>query len=134
MYAGWLNLGVVLLLTGETRRALQAELRALSLRPDDPFVVYQVGLCHYRLNEFAEAKKYLRRVIELDPVSATYPHVCLARIALAEDQQQEAESLIRRIFELHPYSPWPPGLKEVLDRLAISKGSSTKTSRYDNRR
>ena len=114
MYAGWLNLGVTLLVSGDTRRALQAEMRALSLRPDDPFVLYQVGLCHYLMGEFGAAKPHFRRVIELDPRSATYPHVYLARIALAENRPDEAASLIRQAVELHPYSPWPPGMKEMV--------------------
>ncbi len=117
MYAGWLNLGVTLLVSGDAHRALQAEMRALTLRPDDPFVLYQVGLCYYMLAEFGAARRYLRRVIELDPCSATYPHVYLARIALAENQPDEAKSLIRQVLELHPHSPWPPGMKEVVERI-----------------
>lgn len=117
-YAGWLNLGVTLLVTGDPRRALQAEMRALKLRPDDPFVVYQVGLCYYTLGEYEEAKTHFNRIIELDPCSATYPHVYLAHIALAKNEPDKAESLIRQALELHPYSPWPPEMQEVVDRIS----------------
>jgi len=118
MYAGWLNLGVTLLVTGEPRRALQAEMRALKLHPDVPFVLYQVGLCHYKLGEFAAARSFLERVIELDPCSATYPHLSLARIALAERHEDEAARLLREVSRLHPHAPLPPGMKEIVTQLA----------------
>ena len=117
MYAGWLNLGVTLLVAGDPRRALEAEMHALRLCPDDPFVLYQVGLCHYQLGEFDAARRFLERVIELDPCSATYPHVTLARIALAEGRRVEATRLLREVSRLHPHAPHPPGMKELVSRL-----------------
>ncbi len=116
-YTGWLNLGVVLLISGDPRRALQAEVRALRLCPDDPLVLYQVGLCHYQLGEFDEARKFLERVIELDPYSATYPHLTLARIALVEGRQSEAAQLLREVSRLHPHAPHPPVMKELAGQL-----------------
>ncbi len=118
MLAGWLNLGVTLLVAGDPRRALQAEARALSLRPDDTLVLYQIGLCHYRLREYKAARKYLERIIELDPCSATYPHLYLARIALAENGRDEAARLLTEVSRLHPYAPYPPGMRELVTQLA----------------
>jgi hypothetical protein len=117
MCAGWLDLGVTLLITGDPRRALQAEMHALKLCPDDPFVLYQVGLCHYQLGEFDAARGFLERVIELDPYSATYPHLTLARIAVAEGRQVEVARLLREVSRLHPHAPRPPGTKELMSRL-----------------
>ncbi len=118
MLAGWLNLGVTLLVAGDPRRALQAEGRALSMRPDDPLVLYQIGLCHYQLREYKAARKYLERIIELDPCSATYPHLYLARIALVENNRDEAARLLREISRLHPYAPPPRGMNQLVDQLA----------------
>ena len=117
MYVGWLNLSVTLLVAGNPRRALQAQMRALRLHPDDPFVMYQIGLCHYTLGEFDEAKRFFQRVIELDPCSATYPHLPLARIALAENRSDEAARFLREVSRLHPYAPQPPGMKELVSQL-----------------
>jgi predicted Zn-dependent protease len=116
MYAAWLNLGVALLLSGDPRRALQAELRALSLHPDDPFVVYQAGVCHYCLGQLDEAKQNLRRVIELDPSSATFPHLLLARIALREGQKDKASRLVRELSTLHPHAPRLPGMVSFMSQ------------------
>lgn len=124
-HASWLNLGIVLLLAGDPEAALAAEMRAVELSPNDAFVNYQVGLCHYALGEFAEAKRRFGRTAELDPASATYPQVYLARIALMENQPDLAESLLHQIFELHPYSPWPSGMKETVEWLAAVKKSRT---------
>jgi tetratricopeptide (TPR) repeat protein len=118
LLAGWLNLGVTLLVAGDPQRALQAEMHALGLRPDDPFVLFQVGLCHYRLREFEAARRFFERVIELDPCSATYPHLYLARIALAENNKDEAARLLREVSRLHPFAPHPPGMKELATQLA----------------
>jgi tetratricopeptide (TPR) repeat protein len=118
LLAGWLNLGVTLLVAGDPRRALQAEMHALGLRPDDAFVLYQVGLCHYRLRELEAARRFFERVIELDPCSATYPHLCLARIALAENNKDEAARLLREVSRLHPFAPHPAGMMELVTQLA----------------
>lgn len=117
MSAGWLNLGVTLLVTGDTRRALQAEMHALALLPYDPFVHYQVGLCHYKLRDLKAARRFLERVVELDPCSATYPHLPLARIALAEHNKGEAARLLREVSRLHPYAPRPPGMVELVTQI-----------------
>jgi Tfp pilus assembly protein PilF len=118
MYAGWLNLGATMLLAGDPRGALQAGMRALRLCPDDPYVLHQVGLCHYRLREFEAARRFLGRVIELDPCSATYPHLTLVRIALAENRRDEADQLLQEVSRLHPYAPHPPGMNELAIQLA----------------
>jgi Tetratricopeptide repeat len=118
LLAGWLNLGVTLLVAGDPRRALQVEAHALSLHPDDTLVLYQMGLCHYRLREYEAARKYLERIIELDPCSATYPHLYLARIALAENNKDEAARLLQEVSRLHPYAPHPPGMNELATQLA----------------
>lgn len=117
MLEGWLNLGVTQLVTGEFREALKSELRALALRPDDPFVHYQVGLCQYKLNQFDEAKEHLRRVVELDPCSATYPHLYLARIALAENEPGEAARLLADFSRLHPHGDQPLAIREIQQKI-----------------
>lgn len=118
LYAGWSNLGALLLETGNVSGSLQASIRALSLRPDDPFILYQVGLCHYRLGQWGEARRHLERAIQLDPVAATYPQLCLAGVALKEQRPDEAELLLRQVTELHPYSPHPPVMQALIEQLS----------------
>jgi tetratricopeptide (TPR) repeat protein len=116
-YAGWLNLGGSLLASGQFRPALEAQRRALSLRPDDVVANAQAGMCHYYLREYADAKKYYSRVAELDPASATFPQLYLAHIAMAQNQHVEAQQHIRSFLSLHPHSPRSPYLLRLLQSL-----------------
>ena len=49
------------------KRGLQLIEKAVSLKPDDGYIVDSLGWAHFRLENFPEAVKYLERAVELRP-------------------------------------------------------------------
>ncbi|MBZ5498493.1 MAG: tetratricopeptide repeat protein [Acidobacteriia bacterium] len=117
-YVGWMNLGGSLLATGRFKGAVEANRKALSLGPDDAIANSQLGLSHYYLHEYGEAKKYFKRVLALDPAFANSPHLFLAHIAMGERSFVEAMGYLRGYLELHPNAPDAPRVKQTLMELA----------------
>jgi len=116
----WLNLGGSLLADGRFRQALEAQRRALALRSDDAVANAQAGMSHYYLREYSEARTYFERVVELDPESATFPHLYLAHIATAQKHSQDAARYMHGFLRYHPNSPQAPSLRKAIERLPSS--------------
>ncbi len=119
-YLGWLNLGGSYLASGIPQKALEAQLRALALRPDDATANALTAMSYYRMRRLPEAKERFQKVAELDPVSAALPHFYLALISMAQNRTAEADEYIRSYLEIHPNSPRSPYLRKLLDNLASS--------------
>lgn len=49
------------------RRGLELIEKAVTLKPDDGYIVDSLGWAHYRLGNFGKAAKYLERAVELRP-------------------------------------------------------------------
>jgi tetratricopeptide (TPR) repeat protein len=94
-YAGWVNLGGSLLALGRLEPALNANLKAARIRPDDPLVNSQLGINYFYLRRYGEAKQHLGKVLSIDPSSANSPQLFLAQIAMAERSPHDAEQLPR---------------------------------------
>lgn len=119
-YLGWLNLGGSLLANGQPQEALDAQLRALALRPEDTMANALAAMSYFRLRRLEEAKERFLKVAELDPVSASFPHFYLALISMARNETAEADGYIRTYLEIHPNSPRSPYLRKTLDNLRAS--------------
>jgi len=81
---------VVYFRTGKIRSAESTLKKALTIAPNDDFVLTTLGIVHYRQSRFDEALKELRKAIELNPNSAT-AHNYLGITASQKGRQQEAE-------------------------------------------
>jgi Flp pilus assembly protein TadD len=119
-YLGWLNLGGSLLASGLPQKALEAQLQALKLRPEDATANALTAMSYFRLRRLPEARERFLKVAELDPVSAALPHFYLALISMAQNNTAEADGYIRSFLEIHPNSPRSPYLRKILDNLASS--------------
>jgi tetratricopeptide (TPR) repeat protein len=121
-YVGWMNLGGSLLATGRFKDAVEANRKALSLGPNDATANSQLGLSHYYLHDLTEAKKYFKRVLELDPAFANSPQLFLAHIAMAEQSYPEAMSYLRGFLAHHPNAPDAHQVRQTL--AALSEGTA----------
>ena len=119
-FVGWLNLGGSLLANGQLQQALDAQLRALALHPDDATVNGLTAMSYFRLRRLDEARERFIRVAELDPASGSLPHFYLAMIAMSQNEMAEAKKYICKYLEIHPNSPRAPYLRRTLDNIAAS--------------
>jgi tetratricopeptide (TPR) repeat protein len=119
-FVGWLNLGGSLLARGELQQALDAQLRALALHPNDATVNGLTAMSYFRLRRLDEARERFMRVAELDPASSSLPHFYLAMIAMSQNEMAEAKKYICKYLEIHPNSPRAPYLRRTLDNIAAS--------------
>ena len=65
--------------------------RALALSPDDSFILDSVGWAHFRLGEYDEAEKYLRRAMEQRPDPEIAAH--LGEVLWAKGDKVRAEAI-----------------------------------------
>ena len=78
---------------------------AMTLRPDDPFILDSYGWLLYRLGNHSEAVKYLRRAIELRSDADISAH--LGEVLWVTGDRREAESV------------WDRALKDTPDNEAL---------------
>jgi Tfp pilus assembly protein PilF len=84
-------------------RALQALDLAYRLKPDDPRVIFRIGVINYYLNDFTLAERMFKRVLELNPysVDACYN---LGLIYNTQGRFSEAREVLARAVALNPDS------------------------------
>lgn len=96
----------------EARRLIQ---KALSLRPNDPFILDSMGWVLYRQGELAEAERYLKQAYALRPDVEIAVH--LGEVLWALGKQTEARELWRTAAQKEPDSRL---LNETLQRLKVT--------------
>ena len=128
------QLGILYDQIDQPARALVEFQRALNAAPRDAELLNDVGYCYYNRGEWAEAEKYLRQALELDPhrrrarmnlgmalaqqgktdealkafgqeVSPAEAQANLGFILLTQGKREEAKAAYRRALELEPNLP-----------------------------
>lgn len=89
--------------------------KALSMAPEDPFIMDSMGWVHYRMGNLAEAEKYLRRAYGLrrDPEIAVH----LGEVLWQKGEKTAAQQLWR---EARAKDPDNGTLRDTLARLRLS--------------
>lgn len=123
LFAAWVNLGSSLSSAGRLREALEAQLRALSLKPEDAVANAQAAMSCYYLRDYAKAREHFKKVAAVDPASAALPDLYLSQIALALRENTEAERHVLRFLALHPNSPHTPRLRRLAEVLRAGDGA-----------
>ncbi|XP_076657003.1 Bardet-Biedl syndrome 4 isoform X2 [Halictus rubicundus] len=90
-----------LLIMGSHKRAIDAYLEAERISNTPDWEVYlNLGECYAKLNELHDAKKYLKRSIELTKDES--PYIALARVHLLQDQVVEARNAYTEALSANP--------------------------------
>lgn len=88
--------------TARFDEALALLQEAVTLKPDDPYVLDSFGWVNYRLGNHAEALKYLKRALELRNDAEIAAH--LGEVLWVTGQRNEAESVWKRALHETPDS------------------------------
>jgi tetratricopeptide (TPR) repeat protein len=86
--------------------------KALSLAPEDPFILDSVGWAQYRSGNLARAQEYLERAYKVRPDPEIAAH--LGEVLWARGQRDEAGKLWQTSLQAHPQNEL---LLETLRRL-----------------
>lgn len=64
---------------------------------------YNLGYCYYKIGNFEEAERYLRRAISLNPTEDADQHIYLGLVQMKTNRLDEAAASIRQAIELRPF-------------------------------
>lgn len=109
--------GLKLFGMGKYSEAIQAFTQALNSRGDQPRLLNNLGLCHYRLGRFDEAAERFGKALAHDPDYAK-AHFNLGMVHIQRGENKLAEMSLQRVLDLDPaYAKAHYRMGEVLLRL-----------------
>lgn len=99
--------------TTRYQEALDYLKRAIQLLPEDAAVLDSMGWIKYRLGDYEESLKYLRRAYDLSADAEIASH--LSEVLWVIQRHEEAREIWRRAIEAHPNDPYLLRVKERFD-------------------
>ncbi len=118
-YPSLVNLGGILLPQGKLQEALPLNISAVRIMPDDSLAHAQLGLNYYFLGNYANAEKYLKQAIALDPSHFSFPQLPLANIYLRKNDSVSALRLLEQFLTLHPDAKQAPAIRKQIEYLRL---------------
>lgn len=95
----------------QPENALSYAMGALELAPEHPSVLDTAGWVQFKLGQYDEAERLMRRSLEISESAQTQIH--MAQLLLATDRAEAAQARLQRATELNP----DPRTREKIDRL-----------------
>lgn len=123
LYPPLVNLGGTLLSQGRLEEALELNLEAVRVRPDDALAHAQLGKNYYHLGQMEEAERHLRQSKALDPGHFSYPQLVLASLYALRGDDPAAAAELREFLEHHPDSEESIRARVQLKHLSPSSSS-----------
>jgi predicted Zn-dependent protease len=92
---------VLLWETGELDGALKQMNRAAELAPDNPDVIYNVGMIYAQFGQAKEATTVLERYLTISP-DDLHAKVCVAVLLLENEREDEGIAQLEQVLEIDP--------------------------------
>ena len=106
----------------DTSKSLEHLKRATQLQPDNPKILFDIGVIYYNLENFDEAMKYFKKVLELQPdnLDAKMNYIlCLFYAKKYQDAERELINLLEKQRDN----------KDAWEILSITWGAQKKTKK-----
>ena len=116
MYEALVNLGGVLVTTGQNDEAWKLNVEAVALRPGDPLAQSQLGMLYLILGKLDLAEKHLREAASLDPRHFSHPQLHLAEVYRRRRDLQRAAEQLETFLRFHPDDSEAPRIRELLKK------------------
>jgi tetratricopeptide (TPR) repeat protein len=116
-YPSLVNLGGIVLAQGKTQDALPLNRAAVQAKPDDALAHAQLGLTYFYLNQYAEAEKYLKQAVSLDPGHFSFPQLPLAEIYISRQDFTSAAGVLKQFLALHPDAEQSPAVRKRIENI-----------------
>ncbi|MBN2373898.1 tetratricopeptide repeat protein [bacterium] len=107
---------------GDYRAAIESFTKAKEKGEMTWGLSYNLGLCHYALNNYESSVPYLNKAIQTDP-SQPQPYLLLAQIFIKQNKKNAAMGMLRKAKKMHPNDPdLDIMISEIMDFIRLSKG------------
>jgi Tfp pilus assembly protein PilF len=116
-YEPLVNLGGVLVTLHKLDEALEVNVHAALVRPNDALAESQLGMTYFELGQFDNAAKHLERARQLDPAHFSHPQLFLAEIHLRRGDQHAAADVLEDFLQHHPDYPQAAKMREKILEL-----------------
>jgi tetratricopeptide (TPR) repeat protein len=116
-YEPLVNLGGVLIDLKKIDEAMDYNLHAVLVRPDDALANSQLGLTYFAVGRYDLAQKYLERALRIDPAHFSYPQLTLAEIHLRGGNRRAAADDLEDLLKYHPDYPEAAKVREEISKL-----------------
>lgn len=116
LYEALVNLGGVLVTTGQYDEAWKVNVGAVALKPTDPLAHSQLGMTYLILGKLDLAEKHLREAVTLDPGHFSHPQLQLAEVYRRRKEMGRAAEQLESFLRYHPDDPAAPKIRELLKK------------------
>jgi len=124
-YPSTVNLGGILMVQGKLKESFPLNMAAVQARPDDALAQSQMGMNYFYLGQYAEAEKYLKDAISLDPGHFSYPQLPLAEICLHNKDLSSAARVLKQFLDLHPDAGRHPAIQKRIENIRSQLASKS---------
>jgi tetratricopeptide (TPR) repeat protein len=131
-YEPLVNLGGTLLAQRRWQEALEMNLQAASLQPNDPLVNAQLGLAYVATREYDQAIYYLQATERLDPGHFSNPQISLAEIFLRQEDREGALEELQDFLRIHPDSPDAAQVRGTIERITKAEAERRNSGEVDS--
>jgi tetratricopeptide (TPR) repeat protein len=104
-YEPLVNLGGVLINLHKLDEALEVNVHAVLVRPNDALAQSQLGMAYFETGQFDLAAKHLESARKIDPAHFSHPQVYLAEILLRRGDKRAAADVMEDFLKYHPDYP-----------------------------
>ena len=116
-YEPLVNLGGVLINLRRIDEALEVNVFASLVRPNDALAQSQLGMAYFEIERYDDAIRHLERARELDPAHFSHPQLYLAEIYLRREDRRAAADVMEDFLRHHPDYPQAERMKEKIAEL-----------------
>ncbi|HEY1336949.1 MAG TPA: tetratricopeptide repeat protein [Bryobacteraceae bacterium] len=116
-YEPLVNLGGVLINLRKLDEAMEYNLHAVLVRPNDALANSQLGMTYFELKRPDLAEKYFVRARQLDPAHFSHPQLFLAEIHLQRGNKRATADDLEDFLRQHPDWPEAAKMRETIAKL-----------------
>jgi tetratricopeptide (TPR) repeat protein len=113
-YEPLVNLGGVLVTLHKLDEALEVNVHATLVRPNDALAHSQLGQAYFGIGQYDDAVKHLERARSLDPAHFSHPQLVLAEIYLRRGDPRAAADVLEDFLRYHPDYPQAAKMREQI--------------------
>ncbi|HTS60506.1 MAG TPA: tetratricopeptide repeat protein [Candidatus Acidoferrales bacterium] len=116
-YEPLVNLGGVLINLRQFDEALEVNVHATLVRPNDALAHSQLGMAYFEIGRFDDAVTHLERAREIDPAHFSHPQLYLAEIHLRRGEKNAAADAMEDFLSHHPDYPQAEAMRRKIAEL-----------------